>query len=205
MTRRHVLAARGSSAGSFSFLMSSTQSYYTPKNVHATPVAARAYRHYHRWLYFTLILNNMENVEGFAHATSRSRPRSAAKASPRRAPAPTPRRRYRSGCCLCSPGGGGRRALCCPSSVQVAGMRWPRRNGDRLLRWVICLRRRQVVRCHLGKGSRIIPRIGLTFPPPVPPRRYRPRPTDVPWARARDGSRALDVAPYRRPSRRRAW
>eukprot|EP00964_Phaeocystis_antarctica_P106341 scaffold71236_cov69-Phaeocystis_antarctica.AAC.5 len=91
----------------------------------------------------------MVNVEGFAHATSsRSRPRSAAKALPRRAPAPTPRRRCRSGCCLCSPGGGGMRSACtvrawtwcalyCPGSTQVAGVRWPRRHGATLLRWVL--------------------------------------------------------------------
>ena len=56
-----------------------------------------------------------------------------------------------------------------------------------------------------ARCSRIFPRTGLTCPPPVPPRRYRPQPTDVPWALARDGSRALDVARCRRPSRRRAW
>ena len=106
------------------------------------------------------------------------------------------------------------RALCCPGST--------RRHGARLLRWVLWAAtaaanpprgtedraqraRKRAQGWDPARCSRVTPRTGLAFPPPVPPRRYRPRPTDVPWARARDGSRALDGERCRRPSRRRAW
>ena len=56
-----------------------------------------------------------------------------------------------------------------------------------------------------ARRSRIIPRAGPTFEPPVPPPRYRPPPSIALWARARDGTPALDAGSCRRPSRRRAW
>ena len=105
-----------------------------------------------------LILNMGERTcERFAHdATSRSRPRSAARASPRRAPAPTRRRRCRSGCCPCSPGGGGRAC----SVLPWLAFGWPARGGQGVTGPGCChgssalRRRRPVHRCHQGKPRR---------------------------------------------------
>lgn len=181
--------------------------------------------------YYTL-LNMGERRKVRPHdTTSRSRPRSAARASPRRAPAPTRRRRCRSGCCPCSPGGGGRACSALPwllsdgprevakaSRGRAAAMAPLRSDGGGRsvaatkanLAGVPTTGQRANHRAR-GTGrdpahrSRIIPRAGATFQPPVPPPRYRPPPSIALWARARDGNPALDAGSCRRPSRRRAW
>ena len=181
--------------------------------------------------YYTL-LNMGERRKVRPHdTTSRSRPRSAARASPRRAPAPTRRRRCRSGCCPCSPGGGGRACSALPwllsdgprevakaSRGRAAAMAPLRSDGGGRsvaatkanLAGVPTTGQRANHRAR-GTGrdpahrSRIIPRAGATFQPPFPPPRYRPPPSIALWARARDGNPALDAGSCRRPSRRRAW